>query len=132
MTLKVTDEKKFTAGELAELMASVGWGEDATPDVFLQAMMNATHVISARADGKLVGIVRSMDDGCWSANIDCLVVHKDYAHKGIGTMIMRVLLDKLASVKYISVSPNEAKNASFYVRFGFKLVPDGRLLQICK
>ena len=132
MTVKITEDRDFTAKELAELMDSVGWGEDTPPEVLLQAMKNASHLVAARADGKLVGIARSMDDGCWSANIDCLVVHRKYAKQGIGTLMMCVLLDKLADVQYISVSPNESKNASFYVRLGFKLVPDGRLLQICK
>lgn len=121
--------KDFEPEELAELFRSVGWEENTPPKVLRDAMRNATRVFCAYDGDKLVGLIRSMDDGCWSANIDCLVVHRDYWGKGISTELMTTMLIDLKDVLCISVSPNEQANVPFYEKFGFELVADGRLLQ---
>ena len=77
----------------------------------------------------LAGVVRSMDDGIWSANIDCLVVHRDYQRQGIAGAMLDALLRDISHIQYISVSPNASEMVPFYQRHGFLLVTDGRLLQ---
>lgn len=124
--------KVFGSRDLAELFHSVGWEKDTPPKDLKTAMLNATRVIAACDGTKLVGLIRSMDDGVWSANIDCLVVHADYCGNGIGSALVSAMLDDLKNVMCISVSPNESANVGFYERFGFELVTDGRLLQKVK
>ena len=94
------------------------------------AMMRSSHMAFIRRDDKLVGFARSMDDGIYSANIDVVVVHKNYQHQGIAKELVMDLLDQLKNVQYISVSPNESENVGLYLKCGFKLIDDGRLLQI--
>ena len=119
------------ASQLKALFDSVGWEKDVPPDVLAKAMINATpRVLVAVHDNEIVGLVRSMDDGVWSANIDCCVVKAGYQRKGIGTALVKALLKELGDIKYINVSPDESANALFYEKIGFRLVPDGRLLKI--
>lgn len=84
MDVKIIKTKSFATSALAELFRSVGWEENTPPKVLKTAMLNATRVIAAYDGAKLVGLIRSMDDGVWSANIDCLVVHVDYWGNGVG------------------------------------------------
>ena len=120
--LKLTNTQVFDIEQLRELFTSVGWESAADPVKLFFAFLYSSNVISCWHDDKLVGIIRSMDDGCWSANIDCLVVHKDYQGKGIGTKLLEVLLDKLKNVKYINVAPDSRKQIRFYKKAGFSLI----------
>lgn len=120
--------KDFSEENLQVLFSSVNWKSASNPQKLVNAFMNSTNVISAWEDDRLIGIIRSMDDGCWSANIDCLVVHKDYQGKGIASKLLTELLDDLKNIEYINVCPDDKKMDTFYLQFGFNIV-DGYYLQ---
>ena len=122
MILKLSNQKNFDLVQLRELFSSVGWESAKDPQTLVLAFLFSSTVISCWHDNKLVGIIRSMDDGYWSANIDCLIVHKDYQGKGIGKKLLEVLLDKLKNVKYINVAPDSRKQIRFYKKAGFLLI----------
>ena len=105
---------QYNPENLKELFSSVGWESAKDPDLLYLAFLRASTVISCWEGNKLVGIIRSMDDGCWSANIDCLVVHKDYQGQGIGSTLLCKMLEALKSVKYINVAPDSRKQIKFY------------------
>lgn len=114
----------FKKDSLVELFKSVGWSSYKYPNTLVTAFLYSTHVVSIWDGDKLIGIVRSMDDRCWSANIDCLLIHKDYQHQGLGTIILTELLEDLKKEKihYINVGPDSKELESFYSRFGFKTI----------
>ena len=120
----------YNADELKELLSSVTWGSHLTKDKLYEAMQNSSHIVTARKDGVLVGIARSMDDDIWSANIDCIVVHADHQGQGIGTALLQALLKDISHIQFISAMPNSHKNVLLYTRNGFTLIDDSRLLQI--
>lgn len=130
--MRISEDKHFSADALKELFTSVGWELEINPAILQSAMLHSSHVLSMWEGDKLIGLIRSMDDDCWSANIDCLVVHKDYQSKGIATQLIKCLIDKIGHIEYISVSPNESKNFGLYENCGFHRVEDGGLLQIVK
>ncbi len=120
--------KTFLASDLKELFSSVGWASSANPQKLVKAFQGSSNVVSAWEGQKLVGLIRSMDDGCWSANIDCLVVHKDFQGKGIAKQLMTELLNDLKNIEYINICPDEKEMEKFYSEFGFKVV-EGYYLQ---
>ena len=122
MTLKITNQKTFDFSQLKELFESVGWESANDPKSLILGLLFSSNVISCWHEDKLVRIIRSMDDGYWSANIDCLLVHKDYQGKGIGRKLLEVLLVLLKDVKYINVAPDSRKQIKFYKKAGFSLV----------
>lgn len=126
----LSNKKCFSEMDLIDLFHSVNWDMNTPPNILLKGMLNSTHIISAWDGKKLVGIVRCMDDAAWSANIDCLVVHKDYQNKGIGTDLLNELLKNIRHILCISVAPNEKKNVSFYQKFGFTKIEGSMLLQM--
>lgn len=122
MTLRLSNQKAINYIQLKELFSSVGWESAKDPRTLVLGFLYSSNVISCWHDDKLVGIIRSMDDGYWSANIDCLVVHKDYQGKGIGRLLLEVLLDKIKNIKYINVAPDSRKQIKFYKKAGFSLI----------
>lgn len=128
--MRISTSKSLDSESLKDLFNSVGWDLDTPPEMLSLAMGNASHIVTAYDDSHLIGLIRSMDDGMWHANIDCLVVHKDYQRTGVGTQLLNELLKLLKDVSTISVSPNESKNFAFYEKFGFKQIEDGGLLQL--
>ncbi len=127
--LTISSDDPFGAQELKALFASVGWAVDLSPEMLWNAMRNSSHYVTARLDGALVGIVRSMDDGIWSANIDCMVVHSAFQRRGIADAMLKKLLEVLGQIKYISVSPDSAYVLPLYQKNGFALIEGGVLLQ---
>ncbi len=122
--------KRFPQEQIAELFASVEWETPEDTGMLVRALANSTRVISAWDGERLVGIIRSMDDDFWSANIDCLIVHRDYWGQGIGSSLVKRLSERLRHVKYVSVSPSERENIGFYEKLGFIAVEGSALLQI--
>ena len=120
--------KDFNEENLQELFSSVDWKSAENPQKLVNAFKNSSNVISAWEDDHLIGIIRSMDDGCWSANIDCLIVHKDFQGKGIASKLITELLEDLKNIEYINVCPDDKTMDSFYLKFGFNIV-DGYYLQ---
>lgn len=118
--------------DLRELFDSVNLETETSSNILIKAFSNASHISYITFDDKLIAIARSMDDDCWNANIDCVVVHKDYHYKGVGTLLMNNLLEQLRNVPCISLSPNFKSVKGFYEKFGFKEVETGCLLQLIK
>lgn len=132
MLISIKHTKDFTEQDIVELFHSVEWDIFTDNTVLYKAMQNSSRVITAWHENKLVGLVRSMDDSLWNANIDCLVVHKDYQNRNIGSQLIKTLLEEMTDILCISVSPNDAANIGFYKKFGFKTVEGSSLLQLIK
>lgn len=124
--------KIILSNDLRDVFDSVNLERDTPIDVLIKALNRSSHICCITINGRLVALARSMDDSCWSANIDCVVVHRDHQHKGVGTILMNNLLEQLSNVPCISLSPNFKEVKGFYEKFGFKEVETGCLLQIIK
>ena len=122
-------DKMIDPSLLKDLFNSVGWAQDLSADKLQFVIFNSSHAITAWDKHRLVGLIRSMDDNGYSANIDLLLVHKDYQGQGIATHMIEKLLDEIKHIQYISTSPNESKNFKLYTRFGFQIIADAGLLQ---
>ena len=78
MNIEYRETKEFTAEELENLFLSVKWESGKYPEKLVKAMKNSSHVISAYDNDKLIGLVRSLDDGETVAFIHYLLVNPFY------------------------------------------------------
>jgi GNAT superfamily N-acetyltransferase len=76
-------------------------------------------LITARAEGKLVGLLRGISDHCYRTFITDLAVSQDYQRKGIGRQLLTIAREQAPEARLILFSAEDA--APFYENLGFHL-----------
>jgi ribosomal protein S18 acetylase RimI-like enzyme len=114
------------AEEVCALALSVGWRDPSAHGLALLQRVwdRAPCTVLARDGDRLVGMCRAMWDGGILAEVRTVVVHPDYQRRGIGTELVRVLLEALDQLEVCHVTlVTGAGREPFYQRFGFDVRP---------
>jgi ribosomal protein S18 acetylase RimI-like enzyme len=113
-------DEALTPQELAEVFRSSGLRRPVDDLQRLALMIRHTSLlVTARHDGRLVGVARCLTDFSWSCYLSCLAVRSDYQGRGIGAEIVTRIRDRLGvGVKVGLTSRDEA--SGFYERIGFE------------
>ncbi len=121
MTIHYRDGSDVDLGALAELRAACEF--HALPDESLQGHLTGSRwVVSAWADGRLIGFARAISDGVTNAYVGSVMVHGDYRRRGVGrTMILR-LVEGRGGIRWVLHARTEAM--AFYASLGFVAAPD--------
>ncbi len=114
------------AEEYVELRRLLGWGE-ITLAAAKQTLEAATFTVCLRDASKLVGLVRVVGDGVLYIFVADLMVHPDYAGRGLGNVLMQSVMgyinevaDPAATVTLVALPGREG----FYERFGYERCPN--------
>ena len=107
----------ISAGMLTGFFA--GWKEYPSPDKFLLILSNSEHVIIAVDDEKntVVGFIYAVSDKILAAYIPLLEVLEDYRGKGIGSELVKRMMDELKDFYMIDLICDEELE-SYYSKFG--------------
>ncbi len=99
----------------------VGWKKVPPPSVHLKVLRDSAHVILARDTEtlKVVGFITALTDGVMTAYIPLLEVLPSYQNQGIGSELMRRMLEKLGGMYMIDLLC-EVEMQSFYEKFGMQ------------
>lgn len=114
-------EYVYNGEEIKNLYSAVGWkaytdNMDALRDGFANSLL----VLAAYEDGKLLGIIRAVGDGHTIVFIQDILVFPEYQRKGIGTALIKSVLDRYDNVRQIElVTDNTPATVSFYRSLGF-------------
>lgn len=79
----------------------------------------ANLLITARSDGKLVGLLRGLSDFCYRSFIADLAVAHAYQGKGIGRQLIQEARNQAPEARIFLFSAEDA--APFYKKLGFHL-----------
>src|SRR2546421_11074318 len=91
-----TDVRAVSAGQLEGFFD--GWKRRPSADDLLRILRGSNRAVVAVTDsGKVVGLATSISDGSLAAFIPLVEVLPDYRRRGIGTAIMRRMLEELSS-----------------------------------
>ncbi|MCI2174791.1 MAG: GNAT family N-acetyltransferase [Bifidobacterium thermacidophilum] len=131
MDIIYTDEKRFTKQQVERLFLSVGWVSGRYPDRLYKALMGSSTVFTAWDGDRLVGLVRVLDDSAMMAYMHYVLVDPEYQGHGIAGHMVEMVKERYRDFFYIEVMPEESKNAAFYEKHGFAVMPDGVAMQIC-
>ncbi len=115
------EERKIEIGEYQHLRQAVGWW-DTDDSAIAEALANSLYSVAIVADEKIVGIGRVVGDNGLYYYIQDVIVHPNYQSKGIGSEIMRMLLDYINSraKKGAFIGLMAAKGLEdYYKDFGF-------------
>ena len=112
-----TDMSGVTAGNLQGFF--VGWPTAPSPDRHVALLRGSDYAVVARDSetGRVVGFVSAHGDGVLSAYIPLLEVLPTYQSRGIGTELVRRLLELLEGHYMIDLACDE-ELVPFYERFG--------------
>jgi ribosomal protein S18 acetylase RimI-like enzyme len=96
-----------------------GWPRVPSAERFLRILQGSHAVVVAREGdgGRVVGFVNAISDGELAAHIPLLEVLPEHRHRGIGTELVRRMLDKLDGFAMIDLTC-DAELVPYYERFG--------------
>lgn len=123
----ILESKDISFDEINTLTESVGWGKQfhQTPEKWKRVLAASTYIAYIKENGKLIAFGRILEDSIMCMFYD-VCVHPDYQHKGLGSLIMNHLIDKIKDKEYISIGlfvwEGNAGASKFYQKLGFEKV----------
>lgn len=110
-----------TREELLDLYDAVGWSAYTRhPDVLEQALSGSTTVVTARREGRLVGLARALSDGATICYVQDILIRPEEQRHGVGRLLVRRVLDRHADVRQrVLVTDAEPGQRAFYESLGF-------------
>ncbi|MBM7605889.1 N-acetylglutamate synthase-like GNAT family acetyltransferase [Metabacillus crassostreae] len=123
ITYKVNDV--INADELAEVFKLSGIKRPVEDLPRLQKMIeHADIIITAREEGKVIGVARAITDYHYCCYLSDLAISKDYQGKGIGKKLVALLKEELGEkVSLILLASEEAME--YYPKIGFDTIDNG-------
>jgi len=121
MDIKYSIEENLGADEFLDVLRESGLAErrPVQDRIRIEKMLsNANLIITARINGKLIGIARSISDFTYCTYLSDLAVSKDYQKQGIGKELIRFTKKSTGEAKLILLSAPAA--VDYYPRIGMK------------
>ncbi len=124
--MEIRELTTFELDVLLDLYDRVGWTNyTQRPEMLKKAYENSLLILGAYDGDKLVGIIRTVGDGSSVVFIQDILVYPEYQRKGIGTQLLREVMDRYSSVYQMELmTDNTAKTVSFYQSVGFVKADD--------
>ncbi len=121
MTVEMASGTIPAREELAQLYDAVGWAAyTADLEALERALQGSSHVVTARRDGRLVGLARVVSDGVSIAYLQDVLVHPDEQRGGVGKRLVAEALDPFASVRQkVLLTDDDPGQGAFYAALGF-------------
>lgn len=99
----------------------VGWPKPPSPRIHLRILKNSHRTIIALDTefDRVVGFINAISDGSMAAYIPLLEVLPEYQGQGIGTELLRRILDTYKDLYMIDLM-TDADKETFYTRLGMR------------
>ena len=120
--MEIREYKIFNEAEILQLYQSVGWvAYTDHPEVLKKGFENSLLTLAAYKGDQLLGIIRTVGDGHTIVFVQDILVFPEYQRKGIGTALLKAILDRYNYVRQIELATdNTPKTISFYKSMGFR------------
>lgn len=126
MEFSIKEYKEYNEEEILNLYKNVGWiNYTNNPNMLKAAYANSLKILGAYEKDKLLGIIRVVGDGYSVVFIQDLLVHPECQRKGIGTALLKQVLQDYKHVyqKHL-LTENTEKTIQFYKSLGFTMDTD--------
>ena len=121
--------------QILDLYRKAGWWSDSIDDAGLVAKIVSGSFLFAIAvfEAQVIGMGRVISDGASDAYIQDVTVAPAHQSRGIGSRLVRMLVERLKSlgIGWIGLIA-EQNSHPFYTRLGFKAMSDSRPMLIEK
>ncbi len=98
-----------------------GWTHPPSPATHMRILAGSSHVIMAidEDEGRVVGFINAVSDGFFAASIPLLEVLPAYRGRGIGSTLVRHMLERLEDFYSIDLTCDPTVQA-FYEKLGLQ------------
>ena len=119
--IQYSENGRIPFEKLMDLYNSVGWTAYTKDlNVMKKLLPGALSYTSAWDGDRLVGLIRTVGDGCSILYIQDLLVHPDYQRQGIGQTLVTQTVAAAENIRQIFLSTeNTEKTVHFYRSVGF-------------
>ena len=119
MPLSVSLSDAIDEGEVVALYKANAWSSAEKPRQLLAALRNSDALVTARVDGRLVGLGNAISDGHLVVYFPHLLVHPEFQRQGVGRAMMKVLMQKYAGFHQQMLTADGGA-VEFYKSMGFE------------
>jgi len=105
--------------EVVKLYKANNWSSAEKPKELLNALRNSHTLVTARHNGKLVGIANAISDGYLVVYYPHILVEPSYQRKGIGRKMMQAMQSVYQSFHQQMLTA-DGKAVEFYKSLGFE------------
>jgi len=114
-------EKELSVEEFTEVLVKSTLGERrpiSEPDRIAKMLEHGNLIITARHNGKLVGVARSLTDFSYCTYLSDLAIDEKYQKQGIGKELIKLTKKETPKAKLILLAAPKAVN--YYPKIGMK------------
>ena len=118
--MEIIEYQTYREEEILLLYTSVGWtAYTDAPDVLHRGFERSLLTFAAYEGETLVGLARAVGDGETIVLMQDLLVFPQYQRRGIGTALMRAMMERFANVRQFQLlTDNTEKTLAFYRSLG--------------
>lgn len=118
--MEIIEYQTYREEEILPLYASVGWtAYTDAPDALRRGFEKSLLTLAAYEEKTLVGIARTVGDGETIVLMQDLLVFPRYQRRGIGTALMRAMMERFANVRQFQLLTDDTeKTLAFYRSLG--------------
>ncbi len=123
MEIEISLNDQIEETEVIEIYSANKWSSAEKPEQLLSALRNSDTLVTARFEGKLVGIANAISDGFLVVYYPHMLVHPEYQRKSIGSKMMGVMKLKYSGYHQQMLTA-ESGSVQFYESLGFEKAGD--------
>jgi GNAT superfamily N-acetyltransferase len=117
--IDISFEDTIETPEVIELYKANDWSSADRPAELINALRNSHSLVTARENGKLVGIANAISDGYLVVYYPHMLVHPDNHGQGIGRLIMQAMFERYESFHQQMLTA-VVEAVGFYEQVGFE------------
>ncbi|WP_180159220.1 GNAT family N-acetyltransferase [Acinetobacter sp. YH12047] len=119
MEVMISDHDSVNEFEVLQLYLVNQWSAVEKPQLLLKALQHSHSLVTARINGRLVGLGNAISDGYLVVYFPHLLVHPEVQRQGIGRLIIQEMLQRYSGFhQKILVADQHA--TEFYKALGFE------------
>jgi GNAT superfamily N-acetyltransferase len=119
MDVTIETNGQIEEAEVLEIYEANGWSSAHKPEKLIPALLNSDTLVTARFDGKLVGIGNAISDGHLVVYYPHMLVHPTCQGKGVGRKMMEAMLSIYGDYHQQMLTA-DGKAIDFYKKMGFE------------
>ena len=116
--IDISFEDTIETSEVVDIYTANEWASANRPTELVKALRNSHSLVTARKNGKLVGLANAISDGYLVVYYPHMLIHPDYHGQGIGRDIMQAMFERYESFHQQMLTA-VVEAVGFYEKVGF-------------